>query len=362
MKPIDVFIAGGGPAGLAAAIAIRNKGFSVMLADPAVPPIDKACGEGLMPDSIAALKALGVDLSPRDGARIRGICFRDPGCAVAADFSMQPGIAMRRTILHERLLSRAAELGVEMIWGAKRILLDGGVPMVNGSKIPSRFIVGADGLQSLLRERAGLGAARYQAKRFGFRRHFQTLPWTNYVEIYWGRENQIFTAPTGPREIALAVLSSNAMTRIKDAIEEFPALRDRLASCAPTSPERGAVTMFRRLKRVARGNVALVGDASGSVDSITGQGMCLAFRQALALADSLAEGSLEDYQHRHDAINRRPRIMTRLMLLLAHHAELRRRTLRVFSAEPDLFAKLLAIHVGQGSFADLRTRDLLHFA
>lgn len=52
---IDVFVVGGGPAGLAAAIAARLKGFTVAVADGAHPPIDKACGEGLMPDSFGAL-------------------------------------------------------------------------------------------------------------------------------------------------------------------------------------------------------------------------------------------------------------------------------------------------------------------
>ena len=362
MPQTDVFIAGGGPAGLAAAIAIRSKGFSVMLADHAVPPIDKACGEGLMPDSILALKALGVEISSGDGAKIRGIRFLDNDNAATADFATELGMAVRRTVLHKRLVSRAAELGVETIWGAKRVSTNSGVPVVDGSKISSRFIVGADGLKSSVREQAGLSAARYQATRFGFRRHFQTLPWSNYVEIYWGRKAQIFLAPTGTREVALAVLSSDARNRIADALEEFPELRDRLKSCVPTSPERGAITVSRRLRRVTQGNVALIGDASGSVDSITGQGMCLAFRQALALADSIAEGSLENYERRHNAINRRARIMSRLMLLLARYSRLRRRVLRVFAAEPDLFAKLLAIHVGEGSFADLAARDLLHLA
>ncbi|MGB8062426.1 MAG: FAD-binding protein, partial [Candidatus Sulfotelmatobacter sp.] len=46
----DVFVIGGGPAGLAAAIAARKCGLRVIVADAAQPPIDKACGEGLMPD------------------------------------------------------------------------------------------------------------------------------------------------------------------------------------------------------------------------------------------------------------------------------------------------------------------------
>ena len=56
----DVFVVGGGPAGLAAAIAARQRGFEVVVADSAQPPIDKACGEGLMPDGVAALARLGV--------------------------------------------------------------------------------------------------------------------------------------------------------------------------------------------------------------------------------------------------------------------------------------------------------------
>ncbi len=56
----DVFVAGGGPAGLAAAIATRQAGLTVTLADAARPPIDKACGEGIMPEGMAALRRLGI--------------------------------------------------------------------------------------------------------------------------------------------------------------------------------------------------------------------------------------------------------------------------------------------------------------
>ena len=58
-SPWDVFIVGGGPAGLATAIAARRRGLSVVVADGAVFPIDKPCGEGLMPDGVAALHQLG---------------------------------------------------------------------------------------------------------------------------------------------------------------------------------------------------------------------------------------------------------------------------------------------------------------
>ena len=62
-KATDVFVVGGGPAGIAAALAARQHGLEVTVADACRPPIDKPCGEGLMPDGIAALQKLGVSIS-----------------------------------------------------------------------------------------------------------------------------------------------------------------------------------------------------------------------------------------------------------------------------------------------------------
>ena len=62
-RSTDVFVIGGGPAGLAAAIAARRRGLDVTVADCSVPPIDKACGEGIMPDGLAATKM--IDKGPR---------------------------------------------------------------------------------------------------------------------------------------------------------------------------------------------------------------------------------------------------------------------------------------------------------
>ena len=82
----DVFIIGGGPAGLAAGIAARQQGFDVVVADGAIPPIDKPCGEGLMPDGIAALADLGVTIPPEDSYPFRGIRFLSSGMKVDASF------------------------------------------------------------------------------------------------------------------------------------------------------------------------------------------------------------------------------------------------------------------------------------
>ncbi len=84
MRDTDVFICGGGPAGLAAAIACRLHGFDVIVADCAKPPIDKACGEGLLPDALEALRTLGVVLDPEHAGVFRGIRFTDTQHSVFA--------------------------------------------------------------------------------------------------------------------------------------------------------------------------------------------------------------------------------------------------------------------------------------
>src|SRR5580700_1131731 len=108
MRATDLFVIGGGPAGLAAALAARRKGFEVTLADGARPPIDKACGEGLMPDGLTALRSLGVTLDATDAQPFCGIRFLSNGVSVEAAFPDGCGLGMRRTVLHSKMVDAAA--------------------------------------------------------------------------------------------------------------------------------------------------------------------------------------------------------------------------------------------------------------
>jgi flavin-dependent dehydrogenase len=104
--------------------------------------------------------------------------------------------------------------------------------------------------------------------------------------------------------------------------------------------------------------VALAGDASGSVDAITGEGLCLLFQQAVALAGALEAGDLRLYQAEHRRIGKRPALMADLMLLLARRGRLRRRAMCAFAERPRLFSRMLAMHVGELSPFDFLTNGL----
>jgi menaquinone-9 beta-reductase len=337
MFDTDVFIIGGGPAGLAAGIAARKKGMRVVIADGNRPPIDKACGEGLMPDSRELAARLGIELPDSMGFKFRGIRFHGAGRSVEADFPGGPGIGIRRTALHQALVHAAVQAGVELRWGS---------PVSGIEGLKARWIIGADGSASRVRRWADLDSSMWSTRRFASRQHYAMAPWTDFMEIYWGKGCQIYVTPVDEREVCVALISRAPELRIAEALERFfPVLRERLAGEPVASRERGAVTATMRLRAVAQGNVALIGDASGSVDAITGEGICLSFRQAEHLAQAMVRGDLASYNRAHPRLALRPHLMAKAMLMLDRGPAIRRVALGAMSAQPWIFEKLLAVHV-----------------
>jgi len=342
----DVFIVGGGPAGLATAIAVRRHGLRVMVADVEQPPIDKACGEGLLPDSVDALARLGVTLGSLDGYKFRGIQFLDGTATPRAYFPAGPGIGVRRKTLHERLLRRASECGVCTVWRTRVTVLNDEELLSDGTCVRARWIVGADGANSLVRRRSDLDSLVQRKQRFAYRRHYRVQPWSDCVEVYWGPRLQVYVTPVGPTEVCVAVVSRDPKLRLGEALGVFPALSARLGKSEPTSTERGGTTSMLRLRRVCVGRVALVGDASGRVDAITGEGLGLAFKQAWALTEAIAANDLRLYEVAHRQMVRRAWMMARYLLILDRWPGLRDGVTQIFKRQPQLFERFVAAHLG----------------
>ena len=349
----DMFIIGGGPAGLATAIRAAQHGLRVAVADHNRPPIDKTCGEGLMPDTLNAMESLGVEVCHSEAAPFRGIRFCDAAgdFSVEAEFGRRFGLGLRRTVLHAKLVHRAAEVGVALLWGSRVTLAADGQIFCENNPVRCEWVIGADGEASPFRRWAGLDETRYEHIRFAVRRHFRAAPWTDFVEVYWARASQIVVAPVTCDELCVAVISRDPRLRFAEALKQVPALASRLRNVGDAGQVRGARTGLRRLRRVCCGRFVLVGDASGSVDPLAGEGIGLGFKQAVALIEATAHGDLESYQAAHDGIARAPRLMSRLMLMMDAHPRLRRRALRIFAAEPSLFSRLLDVNIGEVSLS-----------
>jgi menaquinone-9 beta-reductase len=355
----QVCIVGGGPAGLAAAIALRLEGFVVTLADSAHPPVDKACGEGLMPDTIEALEALGVKIPKGTAYPIRGVAFIDGQTTLTGDFSKDTARGLRRTVLHELLVRRASDVGVQFFWDARGVRVDGNGVLVNGVRLAATVVVGADGQNSRVRRDGGLSPVRHAQRRYGFRRHYRITPWSDYVQLFWGRDCQVYVTPVAEDEVGVALISGSPRLRLDQALREFPNLQRRLEACEHSSREMGSITGSRVLRRVSRPGMALVGDASGTVDAITGEGLSISFRQAIALAKACKAGDLFQYELAHRELRQRPNTMATLMLLLARHQDLRRRAFASLSKRPEMFHQLLAVHIGESPFRELLSWRLL---
>ena len=289
----DALIVGGGPAGLAAAIALRQKGLDVLVADALRPPIDKACGEGLMPDAQKDLAALGIQVTAHDGAAFDGIAFLSGRHQAAAHFErgqrhrypplatpFAPGRALPGT-------GRATRLGQP---GTRSAEQQPGAWMANPA--PTATLIGADGQSSRVRQAIGLGQGKILSRRFGARCHYRVKPWCRMVEVHWGDLGQAYITPVGPEEICVATVARVPAIRMEAVLASLPALRRILKGARELSRVRGALTTTRKLRRVTAGNVALTGDASGSADAVTGEGIGLSFRQALLLAEAIAVENL----------------------------------------------------------------------
>jgi flavin-dependent dehydrogenase len=348
MAELDVAVVGAGPAGLAVAIGARLAGLSVAVLERGRPPVDRACGEGLMPDALARLEALGIAVPAGESARFAGIRYVAGNVAAEGRFPRGSGLGVRRTVLHRAMAERAAALGADLRWGVVTAgLAASGVALADGETVAARFVVGADGRHSAVRRWAGLEGSPPRRDRHAVRRHFVVEPWTDLVEVHWGDGAEAYVTPVGPHQVGVAMLWNGGASSFDRLLARFPALAARLAGAPAASRDRGASLLGAQPRATAGDRVALVGDSAGSVDPITGEGIALALAQAGLLVPALAVGDLCAYARACPRLAARPRRMASLLLLLERSAALRRRVVTALAANPALFSRLLAVHTGE---------------
>ena len=339
----DLVIAGGGPAGLATAIRARMAGLEVVVLEASGPSIDKACGEGLMPDGVEVLSSLGVDFEGVETCAFGGIRYVDGGLVAEGRFPEAPGLGIRRTVLHDVLRRRAERVGVDLQWGCRvRGLTDGGFVTDEGP-VMGTWLIGADGRASRVRKWAGLDGGRACRKRIGLRRHYEIGPWADLVEVHWDDRCEAYVTPVGQRLVGVAILWEGSALPFEALLARFPILDERLAGAVVASTDRGAGPLEQRCRRVTQGRLALVGDAAGSPDPITGEGMAIAFHEAGAVVEAILDGNLDLYRAAHRRIVRYPTAVTRLLLEVERRPGLRHRVMRSLAADATLMSRFLAL-------------------
>lgn len=362
---IDVVVAGGGPAGLALAAGAARRGLRVVLVERRAFPVDKACGEGILPAGVRALEALGVlaGLRRAGAAPISAVRWIEPGAGSAAVTLPAPGgLGVRRTALSDALAAAAIAAGATLVAGEVAAHRRGpdGVEVDVEPVAPARrrtlraaLLVAADGLASPIRRREGLDRPVAGPPRLAVRRHFATTPWSDEVEVWLGAGIEAYVTPVGPRQVGVALLLDPPGGPYARLLARLPALAARLAGAAPASVARGAGPLARAAAGPVLDRLVLLGDAAGYVDALTGEGISMALGCAADLAallpDALARGAtaaaLAPYARAWARRYRAYAAWTRAALWLVRHPRVRRRALRLAGSRPDGLRRLVAVAI-----------------
>jgi flavin-dependent dehydrogenase len=337
----DLLIVGAGPVGSYTALRAAQRGFTVALVEPRPDPIDKACGEGLMPGAIEQLASVGID---PEGAAFDGITYvsADGRRVARAWFSGPPGRGVRRVVLQRLLARRAKECGVLRYDDRATTIRQGSdaaqVSMSGGGTLRARYVVGADGLHSTVRREIGLQPTPPRRPRYGLTQHFHRAPWSQHVEVHWAKDAEAYVTPIADDGVGVAILGTRSAGTFSDRVQQFPHLRGLLGTADRVGPTLGAGPLRQRVRQRVRGRVLLVGDAAGYVDALTGEGLAVGFAAADALVDAIDANDLGAYESEWRGVTRRFRWSTSALVAVSRPRWSRQVLVPLASTMPGLFS------------------------
>jgi 2-octaprenyl-6-methoxyphenol hydroxylase len=335
-KPTDVLIAGGGFAGLALAVALRQglgESFSVTVADPA---LASAQSKDPRASAIAAaarrmFEAVGAWQAVEDKAQpILDMVITDSKLddAVRPTFltfggdvehSRASGVGDKRAEpfahmienrhLIDALRERARETGVELRAGAATGFTVGAraidVQFKDGAEISARLLIGADGAKSAVREAAGIAIHGWDYDQSAI------VTTVAHERDHNGRAEEHFL-PAGPFAILplTGKRSSLVWTETKAEAARIVALPDaefhaelekrfglKLGDIEVIGPRRAFPLGLFTARSFIGDRLALIGDAAHIIHPIAGQGLNMGLRDAAALAEVIADAARLGLDH-----------------------------------------------------------------
>jgi 2-polyprenyl-6-methoxyphenol hydroxylase-like FAD-dependent oxidoreductase len=354
-----VLIVGGGMAGLAAAIALRQHGLTPEIVEQADAWSSSGAGLYLVGNGTRALQALGLaGALAYNGAVIRTQSFLNHRGAWLAQVDAGafwaecgPCLGIRRTVLHHLLAEQVT--GLRTRFGATVQALQQhedhvAIRFSDGSSNTYDFVVGADGIRSSIRRLVfGESPPRYRGQvswRFITRRPPSIDDW----RVFLGRGSAFLMIPISDTEMYCYADRTSAhsiedpqagrVERLQGLFHDFASpVRDVLAQSDAIEPIHFAPIEEVVHQPWASGCVALIGDAAHAMSPNMASGAALAFEDALVLAETVAAaGAVSEIA---------PEFMRRRLARvgwLQEQTERRDRTRHLPPAIRDIFIRLLA--------------------
>lgn len=385
-RETEFLVIGGGPVGLAAALRLHQAGREVLVIDAGA-AVDKVCGEGLLPPGWAELEALGVAAFVEEKGPIEEVVYSMPEPQsqrlryLTAPVN-RPSFGVRREVLCRAFARATAQQGLEVWRPARfrslsftassvrvRVEVDG-----EGRELDCRYLIGADGLHSLVRREVGLQSSKPRRfSRWGTRIYLRH-PRRQGVTVTLGDGVESYMTPLGgdlhglsfiwsPEQLGRPLPGSGPAWR--RLLQRFPASFQE--TLPPLETFFGADHAIGPLQqRVtsplhSSGRVALVGDASGYLDALTGEGLCLGMLQARSLAELALQGRLDLYPRAHSAIKQRHLIVVNSLLWLLSRRGLKERFYSSLLKAPGVFRAVLATAVEQEPLLRICNAELPRF-
>lgn len=329
----DVLIIGGGPAGASTAFQLARRGVRVRVLERARFPRAKPCAECLSPQASRLLDDMGVlpELETK-GAWLRGMIVRAPnGVHARGDYAAahgfrafrDRGLAIRREVLDDALLTQARVTGAEIDEGVRCTdVVRGphgavaGVTVLRGDRaeeLRASLVVGADGLRSVIARRLALARTLAWPTRLSLVAHYRGVDAvSDYGEMHVERDGFVGIADVGDGVTTVAAVfpqkRAQEISRDRSAfldawLSSKPHLASRFSGAMREAPARAVGPFASHARRAwhARGGAILVGDAADFFDPFTGEGIYSALRGGELAADAVV-AALEGGSRRLEAL------------------------------------------------------------